>query len=106
MFERGQRGLGQRQGRPADLGGGVADEPRSQEPNVSRPLAQRRQPQDEPLQPEIEILAEPALGAAALEVPVARGDHPDVDGGRTRRTDPVEGLVLEHAQELALMLGA
>ena len=43
-LERGERGLGQGQGRSSDLGGGLADEARGQERNVPRPLAQRRQP--------------------------------------------------------------
>src|SRR6185369_5106881 len=53
---------------------------------------------------EVEILAEPALGAAALEVAVAGGDDPYVDGRRASGADPIEALVLEHAQELALLL--
>src|SRR5947209_14725169 len=105
-LERGQRGVRKRQGRSADLGGGFADEARGQERDIRPPLAQRRQPQHEPLQPEIEVLAEPALDAAPLEVAIAGGNHTDVDGGRPRRSDPVEALVLEHAQQLALMLGA
>src|SRR5439155_5934876 len=105
-LERRQRGLGQRQGRTSDLSSGLADEARGQERHVPRPLAQRWQAQDQSLQPEIEILAEPALGAASLEIAIARGDHPYVDGRRSRRADPVEALVLEHAKQLALMLGA
>src|SRR5206468_1904704 len=102
-LECGQRGVRKRQGRSADLGGGFADEARRQERNIRPPLAQRRQPQHEPLQPEIEILAKPALGAAPLEVAIAGGDHPDVDGGGPRRADPVEALVLKHADRKSVV---
>src|SRR3989442_1474851 len=65
----------------------------------------RRQAEHETLQAEVEVLPEPALRDSALEVPVAGGDDPNVHRGGTCRPDPVKGLVLKHAEKLALVLG-
>src|SRR3989337_1438786 len=65
------------------------------------PPAKRRQPEHEPLQPEVEVLAEPALPDAPLEVAVAGRDHAHVHRRRARGPDPIEAPLLERAPELA-----
>src|SRR5206468_5522661 len=98
--------LGQRDARPAELGGGLTDDPRREHHDVVGPRAQRRQPEHQALEPEPEILAEPALGDAPLEVAVARGHDAHVHARRPRGAHPVKDLLLQHAQQLALLIGA
>src|SRR6266852_5584732 len=90
---------------PSELAGGLVGEPGGQQGNVLPSLAERGQPQDEPFQSKIEVLAEPAVRDAPLEIPVARGDHAHVHGRRACRPDPVKALVLEDAKQLALVIG-
>ena len=53
----------------------VVDEQR----DVLRPLAQRRNPEPDDVQPEVQILAERARGDLRLQVAIGRGDQPHVD---------------------------
>src|SRR2546425_859364 len=99
-----QGGLGQADA-PAGFGRSFLQEARGQRRDILPPLAERRQGEDQALQAEVEVLAEPALRDAALEVPVARGDHPHVHRGGTRGPDPVERLFLKDAEQLALVFG-
>ena len=101
-FERAQRGLRQRDA-PGSLGCGFLEEARRQRRHVLAPLAQRREPENEALQTEIEVLTEPALRDAALEIPVAGGDDPNVHRGGPCCPDPVEGLFLKDPEQLALV---
>src|SRR5262249_31302648 len=101
--ERQERGIGQLH-RAAGLRAGPFQEPGGERGNVVASLAQRRQAQHQALEPEVEILAKPSLGDAALEIAIAGGDDPDVHRHRARRADLVERLLLKHAQELALMI--
>src|SRR5262249_15385908 len=101
--ERQERGIGQLH-RTAGLRAGPFQEPGGERGNVVVSLAQRRQAQHQALEPEVEVLAKPSLGDAALEVAIAGGDDPDVHRDRARGADLVERLFLEHAQELALVI--
>src|SRR5262245_3278783 len=111
-LERGERCRGQARSRPPHVSRPprfncrLLEKSRRQQRDVPPALAKRRQSKDEPLEPEIEILAEPSLGDAALEVAVAGSHHAHVDGRGTRCADPVKALVLQHAQELALVVRA
>ena len=72
--------------------------------NIAGSIAQRREPEDESLQSEIQIFTEPALGHTSLEIAIGCGHDPDVHGGRDRRSDAIERLLLEDAQEFALVI--
>src|SRR6202030_1249054 len=51
-------------------------------------------------------LAEPARGDLALQIPVGRCDHADVDLDGLGRPDAPDLALLQHAEELHLHLGA
>ena len=54
------------------------------------------------LQPVVQVPAEPALGDQLLQVVVGGGDHPHVRLDRLVAADPLELLLLQHAQHLGL----
>ena len=72
----------------------------------SSALAQRRHGDRNDAQPEVEILAEPALRDFLFEVLVRRRNDADVDLDRPRRSEPLDFAFLQHAQHLGLRLGA
>src|SRR5438034_8251269 len=72
---------------------------------VCRPLAERRQPDGDDVQPEVEVLAEAAAAHVGLEVAVGGGDDARVDFDRLAPADALEAVVLEEAEQLALQLG-
>src|SRR2546426_591854 len=90
----------------AGVDGGVAGDLRGEQRHVVGPGAEGRQPEHETLEAEPQVLPEPALRDATLEVAVARGDHAHVHARRPCRPDLVEDLFLEDAQQLALLVGA
>src|SRR5262249_33508400 len=56
------------------------------------------------VQPEEEVLAEAPRADLGSEVAVRRGDDADVDGLRAIAAEPLEAMLLEEAEELALQL--
>ncbi len=70
--------------------------------DVGEPLAQRRHAQRMHVEPEEEILAEPAFGHLLLQVTVRRRDHARVDRDRLGPADASDVSLLEHAQQLRL----
>ena len=65
-------------------------------------LAQRRQRQQDAVEPEEQVRSEPASLDFRLEVTIRGGHEADVDGSRAQRADAAYLALLEHAQELAL----
>jgi hypothetical protein len=65
-------------------------------------VAQRRHDDREHAQAEVEVVAKAARPHLGGEVPIGRGDDPDVDPPGSLLADPRELAVLEHAQQLAL----
>lgn len=74
----------------------------AQRENVTRPLAKRRQPDVEHLQPVEEVFPKIAAFHRLLQVAVRRRDHAHVGLQRTRRAEPLEFPLLQHAKELCL----
>ncbi len=72
--------------------------------DILAPLAQRRNANLDHLDAEVQVLAKLALGDHRFEVLVGRRDDPDVGGERLIAADPLELLLLQHAQELGLGL--
>ena len=70
--------------------------------HVARPLAERRQRHAHDVEPVEEVQAEEPVPDGGAEVAVGRGDEPDVGLDGPRPADALEGLVLEHAEELRL----
>jgi hypothetical protein len=105
-LERGQRRLRQRQAGPPGLDGRLVQDALGQQPDVLAARAERGQLEHQTLEAEVEVLAEPSLGDAPLEVAVRRRDHTHVDPGRPRGADTIEALFLEHPEELGLVIGA
>ena len=73
-----------------------------QQRDVVLALSQRRHMDGDHVQAVVQVLAETPGVDLFLQVPVGRGDHPAVDLDRRAAADPLELLVLEHAQQLAL----
>ncbi len=72
--------------------------------NVLAPLRQRRHADRHHRQAMIEVLAETALGDLGFEVARGRRHDADVDADLGGAADALEGLVDQHAQDLALRL--
>jgi hypothetical protein len=85
---------------------GTVHEGARQRGDVLLSLAERRQADREDVEAVPEVLAEAPRRDVAGEVPVGRGDDPDVHLQRPVPAHPLEGPVLQHAQELGLQLGA
>ena len=66
---------------------------------------QRRDADHGHREPLVEVLPELARPRRGLEVAAGRGDHLDVDATLRGRTDPSDGLLLDHLQELRLERG-
>ena len=79
---------------PGEMGGEFQD--------VGRPLAQRRQPQGDDVEPVEQILAERALADLLHEVAVRGRQHADVDPHRGGAADPVDHPLLQGPQQLRL----
>src|SRR6185503_18901082 len=86
----------------ADLVGVALEEMIGEDRDVLAPLAERRQPEREDLEPVVEILAEAAPGDLLLQVAVGRGDDAHVDVLRRRGADRADLPLLERAEELRL----
>src|SRR5438093_1570739 len=82
----------------------LLQEVRRQRRNVFTPLAQRRQGNLDRVQPEEQILAEPARRNFFREIRVRRRDDADVDVARARRADALEVARFEDAQQLRLQI--
>ena len=65
-------------------------------------LAQRRHLDRDDVQAVVEVLAELAGLHHRRQIAVGRGDQPDVDAQRPRAAEPLELVLLEHAQDLGL----
>ena len=70
----------------------------------SRRSRKRGRVQADHVEPVVQVLAEPAGADQGLEVLVGRRQDPDVDRDRLRAADPLEGHLLEHAEQLGLDL--
>ena len=72
--------------------------------NVARPLAQRRQPDGDDVDAEVEVLAEAPRLDLVLELAVGRRDHAHVDLDRLGAADAADLALLQDAQQLRLHL--
>ena len=73
-----------------------------QQRNVGRPLAERRQLNRETAQAVIQIGPKLSGGDHLFQIAIRGGDHPHVGGDGLIAADPLELLLLEHAQHLGL----
>ena len=73
--------------------------------DVASPVAQRRQVDGKDVEAVEEVGAEPSGGEILFEVPVRRGDDPDIDLDHPGGTEGLELLLLEDAQQLDLRRG-
>src|SRR4029079_3986270 len=72
--------------------------------HVAGPFTQRRKPEHESFQSEIQILAKPSFRHAPLEIAVCRSNDANIDGRRRRGADAVKRLLLEHPKQFALWI--
>ena len=86
----------------AFLGGEARHEVAHQLRHVLEPLAQRRHPDREDVQPVVEVLAEAAFADQADQIPVGRRDQPEVDLDLVLAADRIDLAVLQGAQQLHL----
>jgi hypothetical protein len=70
--------------------------------DVTGALAQRRQADDEHREPVVEVGAEAVRVDLGVEVTVARGDDPDVDGTALGAADALDLAAIDGAEELGL----
>ena len=84
----------------------LLEEVLGQQLDVLPALAQRRQVDRDRVEPEEEILAEPAGGDLRRKVGVGGGDEPHVGPDRPRGADPLELAGLERPQDLRLLVRA
>ena len=87
---------------PLQRFGGLVAEELEQQRNLVPALAQRRQRHVNDAEPIEQVLAEFPLLAQLAQVPVGRGDDARVDGDRLVRTDALDLVRLQHAQQLHL----
>src|SRR5437016_5657698 len=87
---------------PAETSGVVRDEVAHEKRDVLGPLAKGREIDRKNVQPVVQVGAKLSRLDQLLERTVRRGDDPDVAPDRLRAADPLELLLLEHAQELRL----
>ena len=73
-----------------------------QERHVLEPFPERRELDRDHVEPIEKVLAEPMLGDGLGEVAIGRCDHAAVGPDRLGPPDPLEPLVLEHAEQLGL----
>ena len=76
-----------------------------EERHVLAPVAQRRDPDRDDVEPVVEVLAELAGLHRRLEVAVRRGDHPRVHRDRLVRADAPDRPLLQRAQQARLEPG-
>src|SRR5262249_48056772 len=100
--ERGERVGGDRRHRALQDTAVLGEKVLDQERDVAGPLVQRRQPDAEHTQPEVQVLAEAAALDLDGEVAVGGGDDPHVDPHRAGRTDRADLTLLQGAQEVYL----
>ena len=81
-----------------EAGGEVVGE----QADVGGALAQRRDPQGDDVEAEVEVLAKAAGGNGLAQVAVGGGDQPDVDLHRPGPADPVDLPLLDGAKQLRL----
>src|SRR5216684_2501042 len=72
--------------------------------DILAPLAQRRHPDGYDVEPVEQILAQPSAGDLAGEVAIGRSDDADIDLDPVAAAYPLEGLLLQHPDDLALRL--
>ncbi len=84
--------------------GRAAERPLEEDPQVPRPLPQRRKDDRDPGDAVEEVGAEAAFPGEPGEVPVRGGDEPQVDGARPRLAESPDLAFLKNAQELRLDL--
>ena len=75
---------------------------RCREDWVESPWPQRGHRKRNDVKPVIQVFAEPALADQVLQVLMRRRYKPDIDLNRIVGADPLEGLLLQHAQQLRL----
>jgi len=100
--ERAHRGLSQPFRRQPVVAADLLEERMGQLGDVLAPPAQRRHPDGDDVEPEVEILAEAAPGGQLAQIAVAGRQHAHVDPHRARAADAHELPLLQHAQELRL----
>ena len=80
------------------------EEGADQQRNIALALAQRRQFDLHHVQPEEEVLAEPAGADGRFQVAIGGGDDAHVECARVRWRPPAEFALLQHAQQLGLQI--
>ena len=88
----------------AGLGVELLDEVVDEERHVLAALLERRQPDGEDVEPEVEVLAEPPAADLLLQVPVGGADDAHVHLHLGAPAQPPDLPLLEHPQELGLQL--
>jgi len=83
--------------------GGLAGEVFEQQRNVLAPLAQRRDMQLGDVQPVQQVLAEAPAAHLFQQIRLGRADHPQVDLDAAVGAQPLQGLLLQYAQQLDLL---
>ena len=76
----------------------------AQQRDVFGALAQRRHPQRDGVDAEIEILAQPPVAQRRVEIDVGRADQPEVDVDDPVAADRPVLALLQHAQQLGLQV--
>src|SRR5207249_11038173 len=89
-------------GRIAKGRGIFREEMSSEKWDVFFAVAQRRQRQDDDVQPEVQIFAEAALSNRLVQLYVGGSDHPNIDVTSLVRAERSELLFLKKAQEFYL----
>ena len=87
------------------LGAVDLDGPVGQQAEIVAAVAERREPEDDRVDPVVEVLAEPSRPDARREVLVRRGDETEVHFLGRFRPDPLDGLLLQCPKELRLHPG-
>ena len=86
------------------LGGGAGEKVRGEVADVFRPLAQRRHLDGNDFQPPVQVFAEGALAHPLRQIAVGGADHAQVELDRLLAADPLDLVLLERAQDLALQV--
>src|SRR5262245_24092466 len=90
--------------RLAQLAGDLCKEVADERRDVLAPLAQRRDRHRKDVEPIEEVGAEGTRADLRLQIAIRAGDHTHVGAQRARPANPLELLLLEHAQQLRLRL--
>ena len=99
-----ERGLGDSLDVLAELDVVAAEEEARQLGEILEPIAQRRHPDRDHVEPVVQVLAEPAVLDRLVEIDVGRGNEAQVRLDRVHAADSLDLLFLDRPQQLCLQL--